>query len=136
MLSLNKKEFGHSNAFMNSNYINYLLKDICRTNIITEQEKKIIKSAKTKLYFFHFLNFCFFTVSLRKVYRVSSKIDFTKSKTYWDIPISVGIMLIIYSFGQYVYYNDLKYLILKYTSLDQDRYINALVNKAIIKDIR
>jgi hypothetical protein len=126
---LNRKDFGDINAFMNSHYIDYLLKDIRRFNTLNTNEEMIIKSAKRKLRFLNFLNFCFFLFSLKRIYRVSLTPGVENNVITRNITGSLAIIALIYYSGQRIYYNDLKYLILKYTSLSRDRYIKSQASR-------
>jgi hypothetical protein len=116
--------FGDINAFMNSYYIDYLIKDIRRFNKLTPEEEKLIRKAKIKLYSVCFLNFCFFLYSIRRLYNLSMIHQAHHLTISAHICASLVAISLMYYMGQRLYYNDMKYLILMYNVTE--------INKPII----
>lgn len=128
--------FGDKESFFNSFYINYYLNEINKYYNLKDDEKRMIKHAKVKYYTINVGNFLFFLYSLRKIYKRGKRINYThiaSTREAFIFATYIAVIVGVYFTAQMCYYNDLKYLIKKYSYINKERFEDALLSRDIIK---
>jgi hypothetical protein len=130
--------FGRKKSFFNKSYIDYCLKEIIANNKLKEEEIKIVKNANSKYKGFLCINLFLFFCTCRRIYKkglYEFRIDKAEHRIinnfYFNSILSIFLMMLVYKQAQMSYYNDLKYLIMKYKNIKKEQYYDAELNKKI-----
>jgi hypothetical protein len=133
-----KDKFLDKSSEFTKYYVDYYLKLIRQHHILTAEENNMVLISNIKYYTIHSLGVLGFLVSLRKYYRASFGIDYyTNNIDYFKyLPYyayGLGSLLAAYIVAEFVYCQDLKYLVVKYSQVDKKQYLDSRLNKKILE---
>jgi hypothetical protein len=140
MQKINAPQFGDLKTNLNKSYIDYFINEITKHNKLSEEENKLIKHAKIKYSLFCALNCFYLLYSSKRLYKKGLSINYASSSNHdlgvysYTIIFNILVMTSIYFLAQNIYYNDLKYLIRKYSFIDENKYKEAKRNRMIMQE--
>ena len=125
--------FNGSNSFFNKNYLDHLIEGMRKKRVLTQHENKIILDSKIKYYSILLCNVPIFFYMARRHYKISLKNKFQPGDTLHFIGSTLLLMSFIFVTAEKLYYNDVKYLILKNSYIEPEDIENAKLNSLIMK---
>ena len=129
--------FNDSSSRFSKYYIDYYMKLIKRSHVLTAEENNLIFKAYIKYYSLNILGVIGFMIVLRRFYKASLYIDFSQvNYSFYDTlkycSTALSILLLSFFSSERIYCSDLKYIVIKYSDLDKDKYIDSKLNKLIL----
>lgn len=131
--------FGKPDAIFGKYFIDYCIVDIRKKHKLKNEEEKMIKNANIKYYTIWGANILIAIYNGRQIYRYGLKEmnmkDISVFKTFsMYLPFSICLFVYTAHYAYNCYYNDLKYLIKKYSSLEPNLYYDSIRSRDIMKN--
>ena len=126
-----------SDTVFSKGYMDYYLKIIRRNHVLTKDENDLVLKASFKYYAIHSLGFLALIYLMKAYYKASLKIDYSVFKSdYMKMApyyfFGIGSLLSTYFVAERVYCKELKFLVIKYTQVDKEKYLDSKLNKLIL----
>jgi len=115
-------------------YIDYLIKNIKTNKDLPNEELKLIRNTKIKYYSLVLFNIPFFLFRIKRFYNYNKMYNLKKQQSINFVLTTLIPMLMMVVLADKIYYRDLKYLIIKYSSITLDNYENTKLNRLIIEN--
>jgi hypothetical protein len=121
-----------------SYWMNYHIKVIRRKHVLTQEENSLILKSRFKYILISGLGAIGFLITMKYYYKYSLRIDYfsyksTSIETLCYYAFGLSSLLISYRFAERSYCNNLKFLVMKYGEIEEDKYKEFMENKSILK---